>query len=351
MQKLRFLLADCSRRGARLWVLMNADMVASELRVILGSVATALDVLPADVVGASVEAGELARLLSQQAWRAPVWPDEDDGRATRSVRSMLALFRSRATPHAEDAMMVLGRVGITSWCDCAEEAAFLEAELLDRLEDGRENDNDLVLISGLMAFLVYCRVVLFDTVDAKKADAAAPGSRPASSCAAWTSQEALQCPISLELMTDPVTVTTGQTYDRTSIKRWIKSGCRTCPVTGEKLRSTQFVPNPAGATAILASSELVTSLVDFLGASVSRSGKDHCVALLASLCLHGGDKVVALMGKMTALMPALYALIADGSPLANKKARWLINEIHRVYEQRQPTPPVALPAGDRVIRV
>uniref|UniRef100_M8BIS0 U-box domain-containing protein 19 n=1 Tax=Aegilops tauschii TaxID=37682 RepID=M8BIS0_AEGTA len=107
---------------------------------------------------------------------------------------------------------------------------------------------------------------------------------------------------------------------------------------------------PAGATAILASSELVTGLVDFLGASASRSGKDHCVALLASLCLHGGDKVVALMGKMTALMPALYALIADGSPLANKKARWLINEIHRVYEQRQPLP-VAPPAGDRVIRV
>nr|BAJ98016.1 predicted protein [Hordeum vulgare subsp. vulgare] len=594
MQKLRFLLADCSRRGARLWVLMNADLVVSELRVVLCSVATAMDVLPADVAGASVEAGELARLLSQQAWRAPVWPDADDGRATRSVRSMLALFTSSATPHAEDARMVLGRVGITSWCDCAEEVAFLEAELLDRLEDGRENDNDLVLISGLMAFLVYCRVVLFDCVDAEKADAAAPGPRPAASCAAWTSQEALQCPISLELMTDPVTVATGQTYDRTSIKRWIKSGCRTCPVTGERLRSAQFVPNvavrgiveqlllangtllheqqsskhrcavdktasafgpaaaggvrlavafliaglargtleeqkkathevrklakrnvyhraclveadavpwllhllsstdasvqdnaiasllnlskhaagrralveagglglivdavnvaakvearqnaaailfylspnseycqeigripeaiptlvhlmregtyrgrknalvslhgvlhgassigkavtagavgvlanllsgdredlandsvallariaeqPAGATAILASSELVTSLVDFLGASASRSGKDHCVALLASLCRHGGDKVVTVMGKMTGLMPALYALVADGSPVANKKARWLINEIHRVYEQRQPLP-VAPPAGDRVIRV
>ncbi|CAM0902794.1 unnamed protein product [Alopecurus aequalis] len=592
MQKLRFLLVDCSRRGARLWVLMNAELVASELRFVLGSVATAMDVLPADVFGASVEVRDLARLVSEQAWRAAVRPDADESRAARSVRSMLAKFSSGATPHAEDARMVLGRVGITTWWQCAEEADFLEAELLQRLEDGRENDNDLVLITGLMAFLVYSRIVLFDRVDTKMANAAAPESMPAATCAG---QEALLCPITLELMTDPVTVATGQTYDRTSIKRWVKSGCRTCPVTGEKLRSAQFVPNvavrgiveqlllgngasvyeqasskhrsavdktvaafgtaatggarlavacliarlsrgtpdeqkkavyevrkmakrnvfhraclveagavpwllhllsstdasvqdnavasllnlskhtagrralveagglslivdavhvaakveaqqnaaailfylssnsdyceeigripeaiptlvhlmregtyrgrknalvslygvlqdaasvakvvsagavavlanllsgdredlvndsiallariaeqQAGAAAVLASSELVTSLVDFLGASSSRSGKDHCVALLASLCRHGGNKTVALMGKMPGLMPALYALTADGNPVAGKKARWLINEIHRIYDQRQLPPPVAPLAGDRVIRV
>ena len=32
MQKLRFLLTDCARRGARLWVLVNAGLAASELR-------------------------------------------------------------------------------------------------------------------------------------------------------------------------------------------------------------------------------------------------------------------------------------------------------------------------------
>ena len=56
--------------------------------------------------------------------------------------------------------------------------------MLERLEDGRENDNDLVLISGLMAFLLYCRVVLFDRTDYKKDDtaaaAASSASRPAS---------------------------------------------------------------------------------------------------------------------------------------------------------------------------
>ena len=117
---------------------MKADLVASELRFVLGSVSTAECMLPADVVGVPVDAKDLARLVSEQAWRAAVRPDADDGRAVRSVRSMLARLRSGATPHAEDARMVLGRVGITTWWDYAEEAAFLEAELLERMEDGRK---------------------------------------------------------------------------------------------------------------------------------------------------------------------------------------------------------------------
>lgn len=100
MQKLRFLLADCARRGARLWVLVNAGMVASELRLVLGSVAAAMDALPRSVAEASVEAGELARVVSEQAWRAAVRPDGADERAARSVRSILDQFRtaSRRTP-------------------------------------------------------------------------------------------------------------------------------------------------------------------------------------------------------------------------------------------------------------
>ncbi|TVU06022.1 hypothetical protein EJB05_49209, partial [Eragrostis curvula] len=616
LQKLRFLLADCGRKGARLWVLMNAELIASELRVVLGSVATAMDVLPRDVVESSEDAGELARLVSEQAWRA-VWPDAEDDLAARSVRSVLARFAGGATPDAEDARLALGRVGVATWSGCCEEVAFLESELLDRLEEattggGGEDGNDLVLIAGLMAFMVYCRVVLFDRIDdktktKKKSDGAVPlvARAPESGVAAWVNEEALRCPITLELMTDPVTVATGQTYDRASIRKWIKSGCRTCPVTGERLRSAELVPNlavrgivdhlllskgislhepntqqqapvrsrqdrravrrgggrrpaaryrhrrrrrrrssrlrkatyearklskrnvfyraclvdadavpwllhllssrdpsgagqrrggaaqpvqapggrralveaggaglvvdavnvaaktearqnaaavlfylssnpaycdevaripeavptlvhlaregayrgrknalvslygllqcahahgkavaagavavlaglllsddnngddlavdavallarlaeqPVGARAVLASSALVTRLVDFLGdaAAPSRSAREHCVALLASLGRHGGDKVLALLGKLPGLMPALYALIADGSPQAGKKARWLVNEIHRHYEQRQasaaaasaPAPAPPATAGDRVI--
>lgn len=52
------------------------------------------------------------------------------------------------------------------------------------------------------------------------------------------------CPISLEMMKDPVTVSTGITYDRESIEKWIFSGKNnTCPVTKQVLSYTELTPN------------------------------------------------------------------------------------------------------------
>ncbi|XP_058730711.1 U-box domain-containing protein 26-like [Vicia villosa] len=52
-----------------------------------------------------------------------------------------------------------------------------------------------------------------------------------------------RCPISLELMRDPVTVSTGQTYDRNSIESWVNTGNTTCPVTRVNLTDFTFIPN------------------------------------------------------------------------------------------------------------
>ncbi|XP_065878262.1 U-box domain-containing protein 8 [Euphorbia lathyris] len=40
-----------------------------------------------------------------------------------------------------------------------------------------------------------------------------------------------KCPISLEIMSDPVILSSGHTFDRASIQRWLDSGHRTCPIT------------------------------------------------------------------------------------------------------------------------
>ncbi|XP_057964702.1 U-box domain-containing protein 26-like [Malania oleifera] len=52
-----------------------------------------------------------------------------------------------------------------------------------------------------------------------------------------------RCPISLELMRDPVTVSTGQTYDRSSIESWVATGNTTCPVTRSPLSDFTVIPN------------------------------------------------------------------------------------------------------------
>lgn len=52
-----------------------------------------------------------------------------------------------------------------------------------------------------------------------------------------------RCPLSLELMLDPVIVASGQTYDRSSIQKWIDSGLNICPNTHQILTHTNLIPN------------------------------------------------------------------------------------------------------------
>ncbi|KAI4351469.1 hypothetical protein L6164_005837 [Bauhinia variegata] len=52
-----------------------------------------------------------------------------------------------------------------------------------------------------------------------------------------------RCPISLELMQDPVIVSTGQTYERSCIQKWLDAGHKTCPKTQQTLLHTALTPN------------------------------------------------------------------------------------------------------------
>ncbi|KAL1308271.1 hypothetical protein HN51_050205 [Arachis hypogaea] len=54
-----------------------------------------------------------------------------------------------------------------------------------------------------------------------------------------------RCPVTLDLMKDPVTVSTGITYDRDSIEKWIEEGNNTCPVTKRVLTTFDMIPNHA----------------------------------------------------------------------------------------------------------
>ncbi|KAF8107446.1 hypothetical protein N665_0122s0084 [Sinapis alba] len=52
------------------------------------------------------------------------------------------------------------------------------------------------------------------------------------------------CPISLDIMKDPVIVSTGITYDRDSIEKWLFTGKKdSCPVTKQVITETDLTPN------------------------------------------------------------------------------------------------------------
>ena len=63
-------------------------------------------------------------------------------------------------------------------------------------------------------------------------------------------QSAFYCPITQELMRDPVVTADGQTYEREAIEKWLvlqqtRQLPGTSPLTGEPLAHTNLVPNVA----------------------------------------------------------------------------------------------------------
>ena len=58
-----------------------------------------------------------------------------------------------------------------------------------------------------------------------------------------TVPEDFQCPISLQLMKDPVMNRKGRNYDRMSILKWLNQGNTQCPLTREFLKPSALIPN------------------------------------------------------------------------------------------------------------
>ena len=67
---------------------------------------------------------------------------------------------------------------------------------------------------------------------------------------------AFACPITHELMRDPVVTADGMTYERTAIERWLIQH-DTSPLTGTRLPHTQVIPNVLMRSVIIAHADLL----------------------------------------------------------------------------------------------
>lgn len=224
-------------------MLAKSHHVASQFHALVRSMATSLDVLPLHKFHVCPEVKELAELLTKQARKAKFEVDPTDARATKTLHTVLRQFARGTEPNLTSIKEIINYLEIKTWNDCNTEIKFIEEEI--NLECRDREEREVPLLSSLVGFLTYCRGVIFETIQDTNNSEARCSTEMITSSTLLTSvnPEDFRCPISLDLMTDPVTVSTGQTYDRASIQKWLKAGNTTCPKTGEKLTTTELVPN------------------------------------------------------------------------------------------------------------
>ncbi|CAA0818289.1 U-box domain-containing protein 19 [Striga hermonthica] len=245
LQKLDFLLQDCSRENSRLWLLMHSEKVSFHFHNLVRNIAVALDVLPLSALEIPDEARELAELVRHRARIAVFEMEDEDKRAAGLVLRIIGYFESGVAPESGDPgdlKRVLDYLGIGTWSECDNEIRFLES--LTGPEFGGKKD-EARFICDLIAFLICCRCIALKNVGGGFSENSVAARRLDFQVAGFSNIDDFTCPISLEIMGDPVTIQTGHTYDRKSITKWFESGNRTCPKTGERLVSLELVPNLA----------------------------------------------------------------------------------------------------------
>ena len=177
---------------------------------------------------------ELVVLIRKQCSNDKPYVDPRDDEVKRAVLGLLDSIKSEIVPEQSKLAEIFSKLGLRDASSCREEIENLQEEVLSQNQSDEKSKSEAISLIGLVR---YAKCVLFG---ASTPDPDTPRRKPATEAVIPPD---FRCPISLDLMRDPVVVATGQTYDRDSIKLWIDSGHATCPKTGQTLAHTELVPN------------------------------------------------------------------------------------------------------------
>ncbi|KAL6206746.1 hypothetical protein ACLB2K_023993 [Fragaria x ananassa] len=252
------ILLDYCAQSSKLWLLLQNHPISGHFHDLNQEISTLLDVFPTEEVELGEDVREQIELLQSQARRAKLLIDEADEDLRIQFFRFLSEFEKGRVPNSDELwVFFVERLGIRDARSCRHEIEFLEEQIVNHEGDVEPT---VSVINGFVAFTRYCRFLLFGFEEDEVELGGGAGSQKKAR-KGLISQEIADtfvsipkdfcCPISLDLMREPVIIATGQTYDRSSISRWLEEGHCTCPKTGQMLPHTKLVPNKALRNLIL----------------------------------------------------------------------------------------------------
>ncbi|XP_009352721.1 U-box domain-containing protein 17-like [Pyrus x bretschneideri] len=245
------ILLDYCARSSKLWLLLQNHPISGHFHDLNQEISTLLDVFPMEDVELGEDVREQIGLLQRQARRAMLFIDKGDEELRVQFFSFLDEFEKGRVPDSADLwLFFVERLGIRDAKSCRHEIEFLEEQIVNHEGDVEPT---VSVLNGFVAFTRYCRFLLFGfEEDEVELGIGNNQRKPRKGLIAQEIAETFItipkdfcCPISLDLMREPVIISTGQTYDRSSISRWLEEGNCNCPKTGQMLPSTRLVPNRA----------------------------------------------------------------------------------------------------------
>ncbi|XP_057532700.1 U-box domain-containing protein 15 [Amaranthus tricolor] len=233
------LLKTCAM-GSKIYLALEREAITRMFNSVNAKLSQAVDDIPFDDLNISDEVKEQTELMGLQLKRAKRRTDTQD---MELAMDMMIVFSKEDGRNADIAIME--RLATKLDLGTPEELRE-ETKAVRRLSKDKRAEEHMQLILDLLN--KFKQIAGIDETNAMINDDSATNKpikpQTIKSPNIETPQEFL-CPITLEIMTDPVIVSTGQTYERESIQKWLESNHRTCPKTGQVLEHLSIAPNYA----------------------------------------------------------------------------------------------------------
>ncbi|KAE8736319.1 U-box domain-containing protein 10 [Hibiscus syriacus] len=218
------------RRLSRLLNDEAAKRIASQFQCVTCKLETTLGKIPYDQFHISEEVQEQVEKVRAQLRRAAERYRSLDLPKCFNAESQILEKECAGTTHETSAKLD----DISDNCGTLRHVADKVTKILERVTSSSSNS----------ASSTSSDVCLSKELDSKRQEnVASKGFKETKRLDALVIPDDFLCPISLELMRDPVVVATGQTYERSYIQGWIDCGNATCPKTRQKLEDTTLTPN------------------------------------------------------------------------------------------------------------
>lgn len=256
IRRVKILTQSCEE-GSCLWSLLQTESISNQFYLLVKEIGRVLDILPLSLLNLTDDTREQVELLHSQAKRLEFSADARELRRRDGLLQLMSNnkernYKNKGLAEVGKVKEIFGSVGLRSLMDCDEEISKLEAETLKQAGTG-----GIIVVSNiknLISLVMHAKTVIFSNKQNENA-----GEKfnlkfqhsikhlddSSSSKSLVPIPDDFRCPISLDLMRDPVIVSSGHTYDRNSIAQWIDSGHHVCPKSNQRLIHMALIPNYA----------------------------------------------------------------------------------------------------------
>ncbi|KAL3619802.1 hypothetical protein CASFOL_034714 [Castilleja foliolosa] len=228
--------------GSKIYLALESEAMMVRFHAVYDNISQAIDGMPYEELGISEEQKEQVELLRMQLKRAKKRTDTQDIELTMDLMVALSTNNER---NADIASMerLANKLSLHTPEELKQETLAIRKLVKERRGLSADSTQQIVnLLNKFKALAGVAENGILDDPDVPKS---------LTKCLSIAVPNEFLCPITLEIMSDPVIVATGQTYERDQIQQWLDSNHQTCPKSGQILSHLSLTPNYALKNLIL----------------------------------------------------------------------------------------------------